>query len=140
MSGKDVKIVVNISPSIFSTKTSVRGSVEENIKERKVKMKINTEFLHNISQKMKEYFGTTSTFPSSEGMIFGLYSLDIVGFENFLKTKGYDPDREGSMKEFIEKKYGKDATDFIQSLLGYFDLETGKKVTEEDNKNGENNQ
>lgn len=49
--------------------------------------------------------------------ISGEYQFDLVEFEEWLITQGYQVDNEGSIADFIKDKYGKDARLFIASLL-----------------------
>ena len=51
--------------------------------------------------------------------IFPTWELyfDTFAFENFLIEHGYDEDSNESMKEYVEREFGKEASDFILYLL-----------------------
>lgn len=49
--------------------------------------------------------------------VSGKYQFDIIEFEEWLITQGYQADKEGSIADFIDNKYGKEAKLFIESLL-----------------------
>lgn len=46
----------------------------------------------------------------------GIFGFHLIKFEEYLmKEKGYD-ENKGSMADFVEKKYGKEAKDLVESL------------------------
>jgi hypothetical protein len=47
----------------------------------------------------------------------GRYNLAIINFDDWLHQQGYSEEAHGSMKKYIYSHYGKDAMDFIISLL-----------------------
>lgn len=49
--------------------------------------------------------------------ITGKFSIDIIQFDNWLHAQGYVEETHGSMKDYIELAYGKNAVEFIQSLI-----------------------
>ena len=54
---------------------------------------------------------------------FKLYNFDIVKFDGFLHDKkGYDEDKDGSMRDFIMKKYGAEAVAIMEEILDYTGL------------------
>ena len=46
------------------------------------------------------------------------FEIDIFEFDDWLHQQGYEEKRHGSMKDYIEKKYGKEAAKFIKGLIG----------------------
>ena len=52
-------------------------------------------------------------------MLTKKYSLDIIKFDSWLEINhGYDIKKHGSMSDFVKMKFGQDAVDFIEKLLG----------------------
>ena len=66
------------------------------------------------------HFGTHDKFQDRMiTMITGKYSLDVIKLDEWLKRRhGYTENEHGSMAEFIEMKFGDNALNFIQELLG----------------------
>jgi len=49
---------------------------------------------------------------------FGWVSFDVIKFDEYMQTKfGYDIRKDGSLMNFIEKKFGKDAVELIKRYL-----------------------
>ena len=69
-------------------------------------------------KKFKEIFGTTiSEF--EDKMVeknTGIFSFDIISFDDFLIEQGYNQD-DGSMAEFVTEKYGIEAKKLIEDIL-----------------------
>ena len=72
-------------------------------------------------RKFKNIFGTDlANFKDILIMaLTGRFEFDIIGFENFLKREGYNPEGGISMRDFVAKKYGKDAEELISFLLRF---------------------
>ena len=48
-----------------------------------------------------------------------IFSFDIVKFDNvWAKRQGYQTEKDGSLADWIEKKYGKRAKELINDILG----------------------
>lgn len=45
--------------------------------------------------------------------------FDIIKFDDWLHQQGYNEGVHGSMKNYITDAYGKDATTFIENLIGH---------------------
>ena len=45
------------------------------------------------------------------------FELDVFKLEDFLVQNGYVKDSEQSMKQFIEEKFGKKASDLVSEIL-----------------------
>ena len=46
----------------------------------------------------------------------GVYSFDIIGFDDYLHTIGYIENKHGSIKDYILKTYGNKAVKLIETL------------------------
>ena len=46
----------------------------------------------------------------------GVYSFDIIGFDDYLHTIGYIENKHGSIKDYILKTYGNKAVKLIEKL------------------------
>jgi len=71
----------------------------------------NREFMYHFHTK--DIFRDTMVT-----MITKKYSLDICKFDNWMQTYyGYNIEEHGSLRDFIQLKFGKEAVNFIDSLL-----------------------
>ena len=69
-------------------------------------------------KQFKKYFNTSDKFMDYHiSMLTGKYTLNIIAFDNYMQTQGYDIEKHGSLAMFIEKNYGDDAKKFIESVL-----------------------
>lgn len=75
--------------------------------------------IHTAHIKFKKYLGVNAIRFMDPLMtaVTGKYSLNVVSLDDWLHQQGYAEEIHGSMKEYICKSYGKDAMDFIISLL-----------------------
>jgi hypothetical protein len=46
----------------------------------------------------------------------GVYSFDIIGFDDYLHTIGYIENKHGNIKDYILKTYGNKAVKLIEKL------------------------
>ena len=72
--------------------------------------------------KFKNVFGIDlSNFKDTiPMMVTGNFSFDIVSFDKFChQSFGYSEDKDGSLSQFISKKFGKDANQLISFLLQF---------------------
>ena len=51
-------------------------------------------------------------------VIFGIQDFDIIKFDKYLQRIGYQIKRDGSQKDYILKKYGQEAVNLINELIG----------------------
>jgi len=50
--------------------------------------------------------------------VSGKYSIDIVKLDKYMHLhEGYDEEKDGSLNNFIFKKYGRDAVKFIEDNI-----------------------
>lgn len=71
-----------------------------------------------IWKGFREHFGTDNIFIHDIlTNLSGKYELDIAKFEKWLIAQGYKIDKPGSMADFIQEKYGKEALTFIRKLV-----------------------
>ena len=47
----------------------------------------------------------------------GIVSFDIIEFDRYMQKLGYRIEKDGSLENYIRKKYGKEAVDLIYSIL-----------------------
>ncbi len=55
-----------------------------------------------------------------------IFSFDIVGFNTWAERKGYRVERDGSLSDWTEKTYGKEARNLIKRIINGI-LEGGDK-------------
>lgn len=73
---------------------------------------------NDIWNGFKEFFDCDRIFAHRELTILrGHYEFDLLAFETWLEKHGYRLDQEGSIADFILRKYGRDAMNFISNLL-----------------------
>ena len=71
-----------------------------------------------VFEGFKKYFDTTTVFPETRMCIAtGKYFFDILGFEKWLIYYGYKPEEPGSIAQFVTKRFGKEATKFIEKII-----------------------
>ena len=71
----------------------------------------NNEFIRYFNKSNKEFI---------DKLLLGLgwVSFDVIKFDEYMQTKfGYDIRKDGSLMNFIEKKFGKDAVELIKRYL-----------------------
>ena len=75
--------------------------------------------MSEMSPVFRAHFGTDHTFMEPIlSLVTGEYQLDVVAFDTWLhRNHQYEEEIHGSMKDFIETKFGKDAAIFIEGLL-----------------------
>jgi len=69
-----------------------------------------------IRKGFQKHFDTNNIFPSILSTTAN-YDFDIIEFDKWLHSKGYTEEKHGSMKDFVNQRYGKEARRFIESLL-----------------------
>ena len=47
----------------------------------------------------------------------GIVSFDIIEFDRYMQKLGYRIEKDGSLENYIRKKYGKEAVDYIKTIL-----------------------
>jgi len=47
----------------------------------------------------------------------GARTLDIIKFDDYMVSKGYDIKKDGSLKMYLTKTYSQKASDLIESIL-----------------------
>ena len=47
-----------------------------------------------------------------------VFSFDVIKFDGWAEKKGYQIERDGSLADWVAKKYGKGAKDLINKILG----------------------
>ena len=70
--------------------------------------------------KFEETFGVSKAKFADRLMMWvtGKYVLDIIKFDEWLHdTQGYTEEKDGSINNFVEKKWGKEAVKLINSDL-----------------------
>ena len=67
----------------------------------------------------KTYFGINDIFQDKlSSIILEKYSLDICKFDDWcINHHGYRIETDGSLLDFITKKFGKEAANFITTLI-----------------------
>lgn len=50
-------------------------------------------------------------------MLSHKFELDVIKFDDWLHQRGYKEKKHGSAHDYVKAKYGKDAVEFIESLL-----------------------
>lgn len=72
----------------------------------------------NYGKKFKEYFDKSIwEFANKKFLLVGIFDFDIVKFDDYMCGKGYDIEKHGSLKEYIEKNYGKEQAEFVRTLV-----------------------
>lgn len=64
----------------------------------------------------KEIFDAQINWFAGKLCFIGIPSFDIVKFDHFMRKRGYNEDN-GSLGNYIEKKYGKRGRELIDELL-----------------------
>ena len=74
------------------------------------------KIMDNYGTEFKEIFGIEIAFFVSKLWIIGIPGFDIIKFDKYMETRrSYDKD--SSLAEFIEKKYGKRGKELIDELI-----------------------
>jgi len=73
-------------------------------------------------QHDKEFFSIfgvhINKFAGRLTYMFGLPDFDIVKFDDYMhRSQGYQEEKDGSLKNFIQKKYGDRAAELIEELI-----------------------
>ncbi len=69
------------------------------------------------NKEFQHFFNTHDIFMSPLSHIIGKYSFDILKFDDFMiNNHGYNIEKDGSLRDFVEKTFGTDAVLFILSL------------------------
>lgn len=76
-------------------------------------------FATHFAKPLKETFGAYRVNWLCTALLpLGKVSLDIVAFENYMaQRQGYNPDQEGSLKDWVTEKYGEDASALVEELI-----------------------
>lgn len=76
------------------------------------------EELKNIKKEFKNLFGVElSRFWNVMLLSVGMKSFDIVLFNNYMESKGYDINKDGSLSDYLKNKYGDKADNLIKNLI-----------------------
>ena len=49
--------------------------------------------------------------------LFGIFSFDVIEFDKYAKRLGYREDKDGSLSNWVEAKYGKEANQLMDKIL-----------------------
>lgn len=92
-------------------------------------------FTMHFAKPIKDTFGFySSSFICSHSLQCGTLALDIVAFDAYLtRREGYDIDRDGSLADYVGKRWGPKAVELVEHLITgvpwrRFSPETGKPV------------
>lgn len=88
-------------------------------KKSKINHKRACRSIHAAHVGFKTYFnvGAIKFMDPLLTAVTGRYNLDVINLDNWFHKQGYAEEIHGSMKDYICESYGKDAMDFIISLL-----------------------
>jgi len=76
------------------------------------------EKVKSYTKKFQETFGAPLGGFTDPGLaMIGIYSFDIVRFDEFMHKKGYTEEEYGSLKSYIAKRYGKESAELIKTLI-----------------------
>ena len=76
------------------------------------------KFFNKNKDKFYDFFGLSlNKYLIAELLVIGVGSFDIIKFDKKMHNKGYSEDRDGSLSNYIDSKYGKSANAFIKELI-----------------------
>ncbi len=76
------------------------------------------EFFNKNKDKFHDFFGLSlNKYLVSELLVIDVGSFDIIKFDSEMHDKGYSEDKDGSLSNYVELKYGKSADAFIKALI-----------------------
>ena len=81
-------------------------------------LKMTIEKVNILSNLFQKTFGISlHKFRNSSLVLCGVWDFDIIKFDDYLHTKGYSEEKDGSMSEYINTTYGDIAKRLIEELL-----------------------
>jgi len=88
----------------------------------------------NVYAKFRKFFGTDlANFKDTLLMGIGLmstgkvkFSFDVFKFDKYCQGLGYSPEKDGSLRDFVTKRFGTEASKLVEGLLK-FDRGGGSK-------------
>lgn len=80
------------------------------------------EFRNDFAKPLRDTFGAYSPKWLDVALLqVGKVSLDIVAFDDYMVTHlGYDIERDGSLRDFVEKRWGGRAVALVIELIEGF--------------------
>jgi len=82
--------------------------------------KVLQQAMDKYGKEFKGTFGVDlSVFVDKRLIIFGIFGFDIIKFDDYMKLRGYDIERDGSLNDYVLKRYGKKAVDLVLNLIEY---------------------
>jgi len=73
--------------------------------------------LDEWGDKFKTIFNISLGSFVGYGVIWGFQDFDIVKFDTYIQRLGYQIERDGSLKDYVLKRYGKGAVKLIKDLI-----------------------
>lgn len=80
--------------------------------------------MNKYGAEFKEIIGIEIASFAGKLWIVGIPDFDIVKFDEYMKTRRSYEDKDISLAEFVEKKYGKRGKELIDELIS-MELENG---------------
>ena len=82
------------------------------------------KIMDKYGAEFKEIFGIEIASFAGKLWVVGISDFDIVKFDKYMETRRSYEDKDISLAEFVEKKYGKRGKELIDELIG-MELENG---------------
>jgi len=77
------------------------------------------EGMEKFGKEFEIIFGThLNYFMDALCYVGRVFSFDVIKFDGWAEKKGYQIERDGSLADWVAKKYGKGATELINQILG----------------------
>ena len=75
------------------------------------------KMMDKYGDEFKEIFDAQINWFAGKLCFIGIPSFDIVEFNKFMKKRGYSEDNDGSLANYVEKKYGWRGRKLISKLI-----------------------
>ena len=75
------------------------------------------EMMNKHGTEFKEIFDAEIHWFAGKLCAIGIQDFDIVKFNDFLEKQGYVLEKDGSMDDYVESRYGKRGKELIDKLL-----------------------
>ena len=71
----------------------------------------------HLEKEFENVFGVSVYQFAGMLCLFGVWDFDILKFEKWLKCQGYNPDGDGSIRQFCDNRFKVGAGDLIGKVL-----------------------
>jgi len=75
------------------------------------------EMMNQWDDEFNKIFHLHVNYFAGRLVLFGIADFDVAKFDDYLHKLGYQEEKDGSMKNYITKRWGKRACELIEELI-----------------------